>query len=70
MKAHIDREGCIGCEVCEALCQQVFELLDDGKSGITPKYRKGDPSQEVDGDLNACVENAKESCPVSVISTA
>jgi len=28
----IDRENCIGCEACEAVCPEVvFKLSDDGK---------------------------------------
>ncbi len=70
MKVIIDREGCIGCGVCEALCSEVFKLLEDGKSGIVEKYRKRDPSEgEVEDSLSACVESAKTSCPVEVIST-
>lgn len=70
VKVCVDREGCIGCGVCEALCGEVFKLLEDGKSGIVEVYRKSDVSQgEVDEKLRDCVENAKESCPVSVIST-
>ncbi|MBX5328415.1 MAG: ferredoxin [Candidatus Bathyarchaeota archaeon] len=70
MKVTINREGCIGCGVCEALCPEVFKLLEDTKSSIVEKYRKGSPSEgEVDDSLGACVESAKTSCPVEVIST-
>jgi ferredoxin len=70
MKVFIDREGCIGCGICEALCPEVFKLLDDGKSGIVEKYRKGSLGEgEVSDDLTSCVENAKVSCPVEVIKT-
>jgi ferredoxin len=70
VKVRIDREGCIGCGVCEALCSEVFHLIEDGKPSITEKYRKRDPGQgEVGDDLVACVENARDSCPVSVIKT-
>jgi len=70
MKVSIDREECIGCGVCEALCPQVFKLLEDGKSGIFEKYRKGNLGKgEVGEDLSSCVENARDSCPVEVIKT-
>jgi ferredoxin len=69
MKVRIDREGCIGCAVCEALCPDVFKLIEDGKSSIVEKYRKGNVGEgEVGEDLRACVESARDSCPVSVIS--
>jgi ferredoxin len=45
-------------------------LTEDGKSSITEKYRKEDLGQgEVGNDMVACVENARDSCPVSVIET-
>jgi ferredoxin len=70
MKVQIDREGCIGCGVCEALCAEVFHLTEEGKSSITEKYRKGDLGRgEVGKDMVPCVENARDSCPVSVIKT-
>ena len=70
MKVRINREECIGCAVCEALCPDVFKLLEDGKSGIVEKFRKGNSGEgEVGDELKACVENARDSCPVSVIST-
>lgn len=70
MKVHINRDECIGCAVCEALCPDVFKLIEDGKSSIIEKYQKGSPGEgEVADDVKACVENARDSCPVSVIST-
>ena len=70
MKVSIDREGCIGCGVCEALCSEVFRLVEDGKSSIVEKHRKGSLGEgEIGSDLVACVENARDSCPVSVIKT-
>lgn len=70
MKVHIDRDGCIGCGVCEALCGEVFKLVDDGKSSIVEKHRKGELGEgEVSSDLASCVENARDSCPVAVIKT-
>lgn len=70
MKVHIDREGCIGCGVCEALCPEVFKLVEDGKSSIVEKHRQNDLGEgEVESDLAACVETARDSCPVCVIKT-
>jgi ferredoxin len=54
------------------VCPEIFKLLveSDGKSSIVEKYRKGDPGKgEVGDDLKTCAENAKDSCPVQVIST-
>jgi len=40
MKVTIDRENCIGCGACEAVCPEVFQLADDGKSSIVENIRK------------------------------
>ena len=70
MKIAIDREGCIECGVCEATCQDVFELKDNEKARITERFRlEGDPAKgEVGEDLASCVREAADSCPVSVIT--
>jgi len=68
MKVTIDREGCIGCGVCEALCPEVFILIEDGKSSIVEKYRAGGLGEgEVEDSLRECVQTAEKSCPVQVI---
>ncbi len=59
MRVTIDRDGCIGCGLCESICPEVFKLDDEGKANA------------VEGDIdvkyeNGCQEAAKD-CPVSVI---
>ena len=69
MKVTIDRENCIGCGACEAVCPEVFQLADDGKSSIVEKYQEGVPDKgEVGEELASCIESAKDSCPVEVIN--
>ena len=54
----INENECIGCALCEAICNSVFEMGKDGKA----KIKKG-------GDKNAeCIKEAIDSCPVSCIS--
>lgn len=55
----INEEKCIGCGFCVSVCSDVFEIGDDGKSGV----KEG-------ADLKAnekCVQEAKKGCPVSAI---
>lgn len=59
----IDKEACIGCGVCTSLCDEVFELADDGKAILTEKYKSGDVPDDID-----CVDSAIESCAVEAIS--
>ena len=52
----INKEECIGCGTCSAVCPEVFELTDDGKAKV--KAQKKIP----------CVKEAIDSCPVDAIS--
>ncbi|PWM45323.1 MAG: ferredoxin [Clostridiales bacterium] len=60
MKAIIDREGCISCGLCETLCPTVFRMAEDG---LAEAYV--DPIPE---DEETAAEEARDGCPVSVIS--
>ena len=72
MNVSIDRGNCISCGNCEQACPEVFKLDEaDNLSSVIPKYRKGDLGKgEVGDDLAACVESARDTCPVSVITTS
>ena len=71
MKVKIDQDGCIGCGTCTHVCEDVFELDDDGKARIVEQYRKDAPEiGEVPDSLASCAGDAAASCPVQVISTA
>lgn len=58
MKIKINKEKCIGCGLCMAICPQVFALGDDGKAMIV----------EVADDKADCISTAKDGCPVGAIS--
>ena len=51
----VDKEKCIGCGACVALCAEIFEMVD-GKSVV----KKNDDS--------TCAESAENACPVQAIS--
>lgn len=61
MKAHVDKDTCIGCGLCTSLCPEVFSMdEDDGKSVAI--------ADDLEEDV---VENADEacaSCPVEAIT--
>ena len=59
MKAYVDKDTCIGCELCTQICADVFSMDDDGKSVA----KKDDIAQNLQDDA---VE-ARDSCPVSAI---
>jgi ferredoxin len=54
----IDRETCIGCGSCAALCPKVFRLKGDGKAEVF------NPA----GDSEENIQKAIDVCPVSAIS--
>ena len=60
MKAKVDKELCIGCELCTTNCSSVFEMDDDGIA-----YVKTNP---VPAEFEACTLEAEEECPVEAIS--
>ena len=60
MKAAIDRDGCIGCGVCEDTCPEVFRMADDGLAEV---YVDSVPT-----DAEETALNAQDECPVSVIT--
>lgn len=61
MKAMIDQDGCIACELCCEICPSVFRMTEDGD--VAEVY-----VDEVAADDEADAEEARDSCPVEVIS--
>ena len=59
MNATIDRGGCIGCGQCAAICPQIFAMDEAGLAYV---------HHPVDPLLLAGAQEARDSCPVSVIS--
>ena len=59
MQATVDQQGCIGCGLCTGICSEVFALNDEGKAEAIV-----DP---VPPEAEAAAQEARDSCPVSVI---
>lgn len=60
MKAHIDREGCISCGLCESTCPEVFRMAEDGLAEV---YVDTIPKSVENTALEA-----RDNCPTSVIT--
>jgi ferredoxin len=60
MKAEIDRDGCISCGVCVETCPAVFGMAQDGLAEVIVDVM---PDSE-----KSKAEEARDGCPVSVIS--
>ena len=54
----IDKEKCIGCGSCSAVCPEVFEMGDDMKAYV----KKGADTSK------PCVKEAIDTCPTDAIS--
>lgn len=52
-----EREKCIGCGTCAAVCPENWEMKKDGKSS---------PKKTEVNDIG-CNKAAEENCPVSII---
>lgn len=57
VKVEIDKEKCIGCGTCVALCPEYFVM--EGDKAVVLKS---------EADEASCVEEAKSSCPTIAIS--
>ena len=59
MKAMIDKSGCISCGLCVTNCPEVFRI---GSDGLAEAYA------DVTSALEGSATEARDGCPVSVIS--
>ena len=59
MKATVDPDLCIGCGVCEQICDAVFEMDD----GVAKAKVEAVPS-----DAEESCREAKDACPVDAIA--
>ena len=61
MKVKVNKDACIGCGACAAICDAIFEIDDDGLSVVK--------KEEVDEENKQAVIDSKESCPTGAIET-
>ena len=59
MKLKVNKDLCIGCGACQAVCPEVFEIEDDGFAGVIV--------DEVKDELKEDAIDAKEGCPTGAI---
>ncbi|OGV58369.1 MAG: ferredoxin [Lentisphaerae bacterium GWF2_52_8] len=62
MKAIVDRDTCVGCNLCAEICSDVFSMDDQGKACAIPG--------EVPKNLEDSCRDAIKQCPVEAIREA
>ena len=60
MKANVDKDTCIGCGACPSICPEVFSM--DSENLSVPI------EDDIPEDVLDAAQEARDSCPVSVIS--
>ena len=60
MKVKLNKDACIGCGACAAICEPCFTIDDTGVSELV--------KEEVTGEEVELVKDAIESCPTGAIS--
>lgn len=67
MKIIHEREKCIGCGTCVALCPKFFEMADDGKARLLGSKKNSKGNDELEVEKTECAQEAAEACPVQCI---
>ena len=64
-----EREKCIGCGSCVAICPKFWEMSEDGKSSLIDgtEGSGGNYEREVTEREIGCNQEAADSCPVQII---
>ena len=60
MKLKVNKDLCIGCGACQAICEEVFEITDEGYAVAK--------DEEIKDDVKDDAIEAMEGCPTSAIS--
>jgi len=62
-----EREKCIGCGSCVALCPKFWEMGEDGKSTLKNSVKNTEGNYELEAGEVDCNQEAADSCPVQIV---
>lgn len=66
-KVILDRDACIGCGSCQALCPKYWEMADDAKVDLLDSKKMGAEKYELEVTDIGCNQQAADACPVQCI---
>jgi len=67
-KIILEREKCIGCGSCVALCPKYWEMAEDGKTKLLgSKKNPKTGNDELEIEKIECNQEAADACPVQII---
>lgn len=61
MKFKVNEDACIGCGACASICEEVFEINDEG-------YAVAKDKEVTDEEIKENAVSAMEGCPTDAIS--
>lgn len=68
MKIVHERQKCIGCGSCAALCPKHWEIAEDGKANLlNSKVNPKTGNEELEINKIECNQEAADICPVQII---
>lgn len=67
VKIILERSKCIGCGSCTAVCPQLFELAEDGKSHLKNSQKDNQEIETLEISEPSCTKEAADVCPVQII---
>lgn len=65
-KIRLERDKCISCGACQAVCPNYWQIADDGKINLLGSQKQGENEILEVGDI-ACNRDAADTCPVQCI---
>jgi ferredoxin len=66
-KIILERDKCIGCGACEAVCPKYWKISQDGKTNLKGSKKEEGENYALELEEIDCNNQAAESCPVQCI---
>ena len=66
-KIILERNVCIGCGSCQAVCPKYWEMADDSKVNLLGSQKTEDEKYNLKVKEIGCNQDAADTCPVQCI---